>query len=566
MLKKESRMKKIIYAISAFLLLSGCNYLDFDETSGVYEHEDMYENFNRTKQMLTNVYRYIPQDLGVLGNAMRDCGSDDAEFADPDNVVQYFNNGSWSPISVVDARWDNLYMGIRCANEFIESVADVDFSMYESNPQYQNWMKQLQYFPYEARMLRAWFLFELARRYGDIPMPLEMLTIDNANTIQKTAFDDVVNFIVKECDECAQNLPLDYSSVPNNEYGRITKGFAMAIKSKALLYAASRLHNPSMDKDKWKTSAKAALDIINLGQYQLDPGDKVNNTESPENVLIRMNSNSSAFELNNFPVRFTEGNRNYISGTYPTQELVDAFQTVNGYDVILTGDGFVSEDPLFDPTHPYDNRDPRFAKTILANGMPFKGSTIEVWPGGADYSSTLDEGTPTGYFLRKYIIEETSFTPEALVTDKHHWVIYRYAETLLTYAESMVEAFDDPDYTDSDFTISARAALNMVRANAGMPALEVSGKDTFIDALRREWRVEFAFEDHRFWDVRRWCIGADTQTEVSGVSVIRESDGAFSYSRFRYETRVWNERMNLYPIPQEELFCNPNLNPQNAGW
>ena len=559
-------MKKILYILLTALLLQGCNYLDFDETNGVYTREDMYEVFNRTKQMLTNVYRYIPQDFGVIGNAMRDCGSDDAEYGDPNNTVQYFNNGNWSAISLVDAGWDNLYMGVRCANEFIESVQTVDLSKYESHPQYENWMKQLACFPYEARMLRAWFFFELARRYGDIPMPLKMLSIDEANMVSKSSFEDVIGFIVSECDECAPNLPLDYATEPNNEYGRITRGFAMAIKSKALLYSASRLHNPSMDKSKWEASARAALDIIELGQYSLDPGDKVNNTESPENVLIRMNGNSSNFELINFPIRFTEGKRNYIAGTYPTQELVDAFQTVNGYDVTLTENGFVSDDPAFNPARPYDNRDSRFAKTVLANGMSFKGSTIQLYPGGMDYSTTLDEGTPTGYYLRKYIIEETSFTPEALVTDKHHWVIYRYAETLLTYAESMVEAFDDPDYTDAEFTMSARTALNMVRSNAGMPPVDAFGKDAFIEALRREWRVEFAFEDHRFWDVRRWCIGVDTQTEVSGVSVNMESNGTFSYSRFQYETRVWDERMNLYPIPQEELFCNPNLNPQNTGW
>lgn len=559
-------MKRIIYTLSVILTLQGCNFLDFDETSSLYTREDMYAYFGQTKDMLTNVYGYMPQDFGVISKAMRDCGCDDAEFGDPNNIVQNFNNGSWSASSVMDTQW-GLYNGIRAANEFIESISEADFSRFENEPQYENWKKQLAYFPYEARVLRAFYFFELARRYGDIAMPLKMLTPEEANTMGKTSFDDVISFIVSECDECARDghLPDDYLGQPNQEFGRVTKGFAMAVKSKALLYAASRLHNPSMDKSKWEASAKAAHDIIALDLYSLDPGVKVNNVNSPEIVLIRMNNNSSAFEQDNFPIRFTEGKRTYSCGTYPTQELVDAFQTKNGYDIVLGDDGkWVTDDPDFDISTPYDNRDPRFARTVLANGMPFKGDVIETFEGGRDYFTTRDRSTPTGYFLRKYIEESTSFTPEALVSNKHHWIIYRYAETLLTFAESMVEAGYNPE-EKGEYSLSALDALNKVRQNAGMPPVSATGKEEFIDALRREWRVEFAFEDHRFWDVRRWCIGKDTQTEISGVG-IKKSGTGYEYERVRLEKRVWHERMNLYPIAQSELFNNPNLNPQNPGW
>lgn len=559
-------MKKIIYTLSVILTLQGCNFLDFDETSSLYTREDMYAYFGQTKDMLTNVYGYMPQDFGVISKAMRDCGCDDAEFGDPNNIVQNFNNGSWSASSVMDTQW-GLYNGIRAANEFIESISEADFSRFENEPQYENWKKQLAYFPYEARVLRAFYFFELARRYGDIAMPLKMLTPEEANTMGKTSFDDVISFIVSECDECTRDghLPDDYLGQPNQEFGRVTKGFAMAVKSKALLYAASRLHNPSMDKSKWEASAKAAHDIIALDLYSLDPGVKVNNVNSPEIVLIRMNNNSSAFEQDNFPIRFTEGKRTYSCGTYPTQELVDAFQTENGYDIVLGDDGkWVTDDPDFDISTPYDNRDPRFARTVLANGMPFKGDVIETFEGGRDYFTTRDRSTPTGYFLRKYIEESTSFTPEALVSNKHHWIIYRYAETLLTFAESMVEAGYNPE-EKGEYSLSALDALNQVRQNAGMPPVSATGKEEFIDALRREWRVEFAFEDHRFWDVRRWCIGKDTQTEISGVGIKKFGTG-YEYERVRLEKREWHERMNLYPIAQSELFNNPNLNPQNPGW
>ena len=438
--------------------------------------------------------------------------------------------------------------------------------MYQYDTKYQRWLEHLAYYPYQARVLRAYYFFELARRYGDIPMPLTMLTAEEANKIGKTPFDDVIDFIVSECDESAKNLPDTYVGLLDDENGRVTRGFALAVKAKALLYAASPLHNPSGDKSKWQKAAAAAKDIIDLNIYQLDPDEKANNYTSQEVIFAIMRSESSSFELYNFPVRFTEGQRTYLSGSYPTQNLVDAFQTANGYDITLGSNGWQTSDPDFDITKPYEGRDPRFARAILADGMSFKGSTIETFVGGKDYSATRNDlGSPTGYYLRRYIQESTSFTPENTVTNKHQWIVYRYAEALLTYAEALNEYLGNPTTTEGDFSISAIEALNMVRANAGMPDVTVTSLSDFREAVRREWRVEFAFEDHRFWDVRRWDIGQATQGQIDGVEIIRNG-GERDYKRMTVETRTWSARQNLFPIPQSELFCNPNLNPQNTGW
>ena len=155
--------------------------------------------------------------------------------------------------------------------------------------------------------------------------------------------------------------------------------------------------------------------------------------------------------------------------------------------------------------------------------------------------------------------------PDKEVKNKHHWIIYRYAETLLTYAESMVEAFNSVNYTDQTYHISALEALNEVRKNAGMPVITTTNKNEFIQALRNEWRVEFAFEDHRFWDIRRWKIGESTQKELNGITIMKTTSG-LSFQKTLYENRTWTDRMYLYPIPQEELFKNKNLYPQNTGW
>jgi len=569
--------KKTLWFIWPILALVSCSYLDFDETNELKTKEDIYKYFNTTESMLTHVYSFIPQGYAFFGTsgtfsaddlAMRDCASDDGEFGAVEANIQNVNNGNWSAIKTFDSAW-YLYEGIRAANNFLEEIAHVDFSRYQYNASYQNWMKKLQYFQYEARVLRAYYFFELARRYGDIAMPLKALDKEEANRIEKTAFYDVIRLIVRECDEAANNLPDNYLNEPDKQVGRVTKGFAMAVKSKALLYAASELHNPSMDTERWKESAKAALDMIETGSYALSPMESANNISSTEVVMMRMNSETTHFELYHFPVRFTSGARasRWIAyGNFPSQNLVDAFETNKGYQATLEDIGWVCEDPQFNPQKPYANRDPRFYRTILANGAEFKKSPIELFKGGKDDYPVTQGGSPTGYFLRKYMQETTSFTPDHQVSNKHHWVVYRYAETLLTYAESMIHAFGEVNYTDDSFPYSALWALNEVRKNAGMPLISSCSKDEFLSRIYHEWRVEFAFEDHRFWDVRRWKIADSTQRELYGVKIEKQSDGTLLFHKNLYETRKWKDCMHLYPIPQSELHKNTNLNPQNAGW
>ena len=560
-------MKKLFYILSVAFLAAGCNFLDFDESSSDYSRDDMYLTYSNIQKMLTNIYGYMPnKNIYDVSSALRDCGSDDAEYGDPDASVQRFTNGTWSALNTVDDKWSTMYSGIRSANEFLESIKTVDLSMYQYETKYQRWLEHLKYYPYQAKVLRAYYFFELARRYGDIPMPMTMLTAEEANAIAKTPFDEVINFIVSECDESAANLPDTYVGLLDDEVGRVTRGFALAVKTKALLYAASPLHNPSGDKSKWEKAAAAAKEIIDLGIYKLDPDEKANNYTSQEVIFAIMRSESSSFELYNFPVRFTEGQRTYLAGNYPTQNLVDAFQTANGYDITLGSNGWQTADPDFDVTRPYEGRDPRFARAILADGMSFKGSTIETFVGGKDYSATRNDlGSPTGYYLRRNIQQSTSFVPENTVSNKHQWIVYRYAEVLLTYAEALNEYLGNPATTGGEFSLSALEALNMVRANAGMPEVTAASQSDFREAVRREWRVEFAFEDHRFWDVRRWDIGQATQGQIDGVEITR-TGGKSEYKRMTVETRTWSARQNLFPIPQSELFCNPNLNPQNTGW
>lgn len=542
--------------ISAVLGLSSCNFLDFDQSLGYESQEEVYEVFSRAEQSLSQLYTYLESDFGSIGGAMRDCAIDDAHYVWTNSIIHTFTNGRWSPTNTIDEEWSNYYTGIRACNQFIKSIEETDFSIYEWNDDYESWVEKSQYWIYEARFLRSLYHFELARRYGDIPLAKDIYTIESVNELKKTKFSDVIDYIATECKEIADKLPLSYNDVEGKQTGRITRGAALALRARALLYKASPLHSEN-DQNKWAAAALAAHDVIALNQYQLVNEESVNNLNSRELILERRAEPSNSFEKLNFPISFEKGN----TGTCPSQNLVDAFQTVNGYDVILTETGWESDDTSFDSKNPYKNRDPRFYKTVLYDGAVFKGLTMQCYEGGKD-GLPVNGASETGYYLKKYVIEDINLSPKES-TMYHYWVLFRYAEVLLNYAEAMNKAFG-ADFEDDTYTLSATDAINIVRTRAGMPKISTGlDIDTFQALLERERRVELAFENHRFWDLRRWK--KQPSTSLDGVKIIQDEAGK-TYSRVVVENRTWDDKMFLYPIPQTELFKNVNLNPQNQGW
>lgn len=556
-MKQISKIAAI--ALSA-MSLAACDFLDFDQSTGYNNQQEVYEAWTRAEQSLTNVYSYLDADFGSIGNAMRDCATDDAHYVWSESSIHNFSNGKWSALNTIDAVWDNYYQAIRAANQFIKNFQEMDYSKYEWNSDYETWCEKSQYWVSEARFLRSWFLFELAKRYGDIPLAKDIYTVEDVNLLPKTPFADVIDYIVAECSEIAKVLPDDFSKVSGSQTGRATKGAALALKSRALLYAASPLFS-EYDRDKWIAAAKAAWEVMEMDRYQLVDEESVNNLNSKELIFERRMDSSCDFEKKNFPISFDGGN----TGTCPSQELVDAFQTVNGYDVTLTENGWKCDDGSFDPKYPYANRDKRFYKTVIYDGAVFKGKEIACYEGGAEGQPVVG-ASETGYYLKKYIMEDVELSP---VEKKmiHTWVLMRYAEVVMNYAEAMNQVFG-PDGGDAELTMTAREALNLIRARASMPDVPetISSTTDFQKFLEREKRVEFAMEGHRFWDVRRWKIAGDTQGTVSGVRIVRAPDGTKSYSRVTVETRRWEDKKYLYPIPMTELYKNNNLYPQNPGW
>jgi hypothetical protein len=554
-------------SLATLLLLSlsigGCDFLSYDETTA-YKKEDVFSDIQRTRRFVTNIYsRFRPGGFNSVGGAMRASGADNAEEVNPNSPVQVFNNSSWSPTNTVDSKWTgspgDMYQGIRASNILLNNFDIDNYDDRQYNDDYDELIRRVQYYPYEARYLRAFFHFKLLKRYGSIPLVTEVLSPEEANNIEPSSYQEVVDFIVSEMDSIQTELPVTYENVPASATGKATRGAAMALKARALLYAASPLNNPDNEQQRWVDAAKAAKAIIDSSFYSLESeySDAFNNIMSDELIWERRRGASNFFEESNFPAGF----ENADPGTSPTQNLVDA------YEMQDTGLPIEASDSGYDPENPYEGRDPRFYDTVIYNGSTWKGRKVEIWEGGLDGPPQSD-ATETGYYLKKYVIEDVSISPPQQTTRIHTWVVFRYAEVLLNYAEAMNEAYGPQTYglpTSSGTQMTAREAVNRVRARAGMPDFPMGmSQSEFRAKLRNERRVELAFENHRFWDIRRWKIGPST-TDIYGMEITRNANGTFDYERVLVEERVWNERRNRYPIPQDELAKNQALR-QNQGW
>ena len=218
--------KLLIFSI-LILCTSSCNYLEYDE-SDFLEKDAVFSSFQYTRDFLTNIYSYVPAAFGTIGgDALRSAACDEAVYVDKLSPVHSFNNGAWSTINTLDDRW-NYFRGIRAVNVFLQEVEGQEFDELKHNEDYEDIMAQFKYYPYEARFLRAYFYFELAKRYGDIPLITTLLSEEEANMQKRTSFDEVIQFIVDECDAIAPHLPISYKELIKSETGcnkRRSNGF-----------------------------------------------------------------------------------------------------------------------------------------------------------------------------------------------------------------------------------------------------------------------------------------------------------------------------------------------------
>jgi hypothetical protein len=410
----------------------------------------------------------------------------------------------------------------------------------------------------EMRAVRAYSYFKFISHYGGVPLITEPFALGDDFRVTRNSYDEVMNFVISELDAAIPDSPLEYEA--SND-GRVTKGAAMAIKARALLYAASPLNNPENDRQKWQAAADASKAIIDLNQYELHADYKALFTESggynteeiiwgrPQNIDV---DEEVIVERLLFPNGWLG-----FAHSHPLQNLVDDYEMSNGLKIEEEGSGY-------DPQDPYVDRDPRFYYTILYDGAPFKERTIETFtPGGQDSPDGFESAwnaSETGYYIRKFIDEsQCGCTSNAAGSSSPTWIWFRYAEVLLNYAEAMFMLGDEA---------TAREYINKVRSRPGveMPPVTESG-DALWNQLVQERRIELVFEEFRFFDVRRWKIATEVLSEDRmRMNVHRDPDtGEKTYNVEFFQPAQFNEWNYLAPIPQIVIDQNSQIE-QNPGY
>ncbi|MDD6197692.1 MAG: RagB/SusD family nutrient uptake outer membrane protein [Prevotella sp.] len=550
--------KIAILLLSAGLLTTtSCDFMDCDESDN-YTLQEIQGSYNRVKQFVTSIYGYLPSDFCNTHGAMLDAATDDAIHVYESSAIQRIVNGTWSANYTVDDKFAYYYNAIHDANYYLTTLSGLTFDTWENGDDYQDWMQNYDNYQYQVRFLRAYFYFELVRRYQNVPLITKPLSQTETNQIEPSSAQEVLKFIINECTEIAPKLPIKSTSIAQAENGRATRAMAMALKSRAALYAASPLYSTNGDNAKWTEAAKASHDIIaSAGELGLGLDTYANlfkskNYNSKEVILCRPTGTSKTFEQANYPMGVTGGN----TTTCSTENLASAFEMKDGR-------AFDWNDPTM-KANPYKDRDPRFYLTIVHNGMLWPAKkAVDISEGGAN-GLPLTNATTTGYYLRKYVDNSISFEAASTTAATHHnWILFRYAEVLLNYAEAMIHVNGNCDYKDATYTMSAREALNAVRKRAGIPEVAACSQDEFLTRVKHERRVEMAFEGQRFWDLRRWK-NLDETKNIYAVRITHH-DGVLSYEKTLLSERSVSNKLYFYPIANVELFKNKKL-VQNSGW
>lgn len=593
-------MKKISYYIGMALFLfsniSCSDYLD-KEYDASLDIKQVFNNKDLTRGFLANIYTNLPDGLAPLTDdqftaASRDCMTDNAiTYWGLHYYTKIGNDGYTAADHPLLGFWNTNLYGIRKCNIFLKnakaSVIGNNLQEGDDNMLYDRNCA-------EAKLLRAIFHFDLICWFGNTPIIAEdendepiILDIDNPDdmNMERTDAALALEWVADQCDQIKDILPFRYSDETSN-WGRVNGAAAYALKTRALLYRASKLYNPTNDLAHWEKAAQAATDFFEMNNEQAVPY-RLYNTGTPENdyyecfttnpvynneiILSRSIWNTNQVEKVFLPVGFA-GKFTSAGRTNPTQNFVDAFEMANGKRIDEINSGY-------DETNPYANRDPRLAQTVFYQGMTWgradKGEerTIDVRYNsesdqGRDYKSSMG-GTYTGYYLKKFVNNIACTDPAVF---PHSWNIFRYAEILLNAAEAINEAYGPAE---------AYSYVNEVRERAGMPAYADMTQTELRERIRNERRIELSFEDQRYFDVRRWMLFENTDADeeqglprykqllnlygvkVTGTAVAPTYTFGFAET---VNTRTFISPKSYYfPIPSNEVKRAPKLG-QNPGW
>lgn len=488
-------------------------------------------------------------------------------------------NGAWWGWD--NRSWSTKWTNISNCNIFFERVDNVGFTDEAEKTKLVG----------QVRFIRAFEYWDLIARWGAMPIITKSFSINDREEIvgqKRNTYKECIDFLVSELDQAAKELPANWSG---DDYGRATSVAALALKSRILLYAASPLMNEDVkipevgyttpEPDRWQKAAKAATEALDAAQaagYELynlngDPSKNYqlifmdNTAANKETLFARMGTSSAEGESISSCDQYNNPNGyGGWGGNCPLQELVDAYEVVK--------DGVASKFDWNNPeekANPYANRDPRFYATILYDGAKWMTRNVETYfdvdnngtiiGGGKDtkYGNDSWNASPTGYNMKKFMDEGYALNSWNFCA--RNWIHLRMAELYLNKAEALYNIGDEE---------GAREALKPVRERAGMPAITASGAD-LLEAIKHERRIELAFEEHRYFDVRRWKEAPKYfGSTVHAITIKKYPDGKKTYEvdKLRSDVggdRKWDDKMYWLPITKAEMDKNPNL-VQNPGY
>ncbi|SEJ31547.1 Starch-binding associating with outer membrane [Dyadobacter sp. SG02] len=482
----------------------------------------------------------------------------------------------------------------------------------------------------EAHLLRAYYYSELLKWFGAV-LSIEREPYDfqqDFSTVTKASYYELVKFIMEDCDVALSTAELPWRITTDSEGGRVNKALAEAIKSKMILFAASPMNNAGQNY--WQEAYqvnKTSLENLRTNGYELYNKVNLSQTYLSDVAFLGPDKNEKTALYNEYftqtmkyapnPVdretiyqsRENQGNiwnidgigsqDGYKSGTCPTQELVDAYETIDGQPVLDLDKPYLDDQHLqpnyntanktYDVKNPYAKRDPRFYASIYYNGSKRKAmwnfaeapESFENYPAPignrtriiATYKNEPQTGihpstrkaTRTGYYERKFLHPNSGGDNPIAGAN---WKLFRLGEVVLNFAEAAAEAGQLAD---------AVKAVNEIRTRAGMPALPASlSKADLIKRIHAERRVELAMEENRYFDLRRWSKPTDdlskTDRWVTAMEITRNADGSFTYARRpvrNTERKNYANKFLWVPIPLNEanrLRSITGADWQNAGW
>jgi len=581
------KYKLIRWFLPFLLLFAGCTeietYLD-----GRTDYSDLFTTNRQTYSYLNQCYSWI-LNYGMNYNYTMLAGcTDEAKDAwDLHNgLTRQWNEGQLSPFSNPleevtgnPQNYSYYYEGIRVCNIFLDNIDDA--IVYSDDIRNS--------FKAQVLTLRAFYYLQLIKRYGGVPL---ITTSEYDYTKAKRAtFGECARQILADC-QTAVDIPdveeWGWRSLDKENYRKVmTKAICAAIRSEVALYASSPLYYDGTIS--WQEASEitkeALADCLANGYelYKKQPDAAAG--YSPYDVyfysrsdLPVVNDKETIMEVSgqmymwNYAGLPTNSGQS-DAGACPSQELIDAYETIDGVSVLNQENpynddshlqlNFNTANMLYNEADPYSNRDPRLKASIYYHGSKLNletGTLVSTKEGeNCALNSNNARYTCTGYYTRKFSHYKSGRSGNLDGFFKE----FHLAELYLNYAEAANEASESGIAPDE-----AVDAVNVIRDRVGMPGIMYGlTSDEFRYRVRNERRVELAFEEHRFFDVRRWKILGQTDRVITGMKV--NQDGSFTRFVVDDSRKAYTDKYLLYPIPGDEAIRLQNASgvySQNPGW